>query len=58
MPFNGGFFSNIFTLLQSPAASIDTFEKFSKVIQIRMLWRKSREEEIKEGQNGKEMSSN
>lgn len=34
MPFNGGFFSNIFTLLQSPAASIDTFEKFSKVIQI------------------------
>lgn len=33
MPVNGGFFSNIFTLLQSPAASINTFEKFSKVIQ-------------------------
>jgi hypothetical protein len=33
MPVNGGFFSNIFTLLQSPAASINTFEKISKVIQ-------------------------
>ena len=33
MPVNGGFFSNIFTLLQSPAASINTFEKFSKVVQ-------------------------
>ena len=32
MPVNGGFFSNIFTLLQSPAASITTFEKFSKVL--------------------------
>lgn len=33
MPVNEGFFSNIFTLLQSPAASISTFEKISKVIQ-------------------------
>ena len=33
MPINGGFFSNIFTLLQSPAASINTFEKFSKMVQ-------------------------
>ena len=33
MPVNEGFFSNIFTLLQSPAASINTFEKISKVIQ-------------------------
>lgn len=33
MPFNGGFFSNIFQLLQSPAASINTFEAVSKVIQ-------------------------
>jgi hypothetical protein len=32
MPLNGGFFSNIFTLLQSPSASITTFEKFSKVL--------------------------
>jgi hypothetical protein len=32
MPVNGQFFSNIFTLLQSPAASITTFEKFSKVL--------------------------
>ena len=34
MPANGGFFSNIFQLLQSPAASINTFEKFSKVVQL------------------------
>lgn len=33
MPFNTGFFSNIFQLLQSPAASIDSFEKVGKVIQ-------------------------
>lgn len=33
MPLNGGFFSNIITILQSPAAAIDTFEKFSKVLQ-------------------------
>lgn len=33
MPVNGGFFSNIFKLLQSPAASIDTFEKVSKIVQ-------------------------
>ena len=33
MPVNGGFFSNIFTLLQSPAASINNFEKFGKVLQ-------------------------
>ena len=34
MPINGQFFDNIFTLLQSPAASINTFEKFSKILQI------------------------
>lgn len=34
MPANGAFFSNIFQILQSPAASIDTFERFSKVLQI------------------------
>lgn len=33
MPVNGAFFSNIFTLMQSPAASINTFEKLSKVLQ-------------------------
>ena len=33
MPVNSGFFSNIFTLLQSPAASINTFERFSKMVQ-------------------------
>lgn len=33
MPLNTGFFSNIFTLLQSPAASINTFEKLGKIIQ-------------------------
>lgn len=33
MPANTQFFSNIFQLLQSPAASIDTFEKFSHILQ-------------------------
>lgn len=34
MPFNGAFFSNIFQLLNSPIASINTFERFSKVLQL------------------------
>lgn len=34
MPLNGQFFDNIFTLMQSPAASIKTFEKFSKVLNV------------------------
>ena len=33
MPVNGDFFSNIFQILQSPAASINTFQRFSKMIQ-------------------------
>ena len=33
MPLNTGFFSNIFQIMQSPAASINTFEKISKMIQ-------------------------
>lgn len=33
MPLNGAFFDNIFQILRSPAASIDTFEKVSKILQ-------------------------
>jgi hypothetical protein len=33
MPVNTAFFSNIFQIMQSPAASINTFEKISKMIQ-------------------------
>jgi hypothetical protein len=33
MPLNTAFFSNIFQIMQSPSASINTFEKIGKVIQ-------------------------
>jgi hypothetical protein len=34
MPLNTGFFDNLFTILQSPAASINTFERLAKIIQV------------------------
>lgn len=34
MPGNLGFFSNLLQILQKPAATIDTFEKFQRVIRI------------------------
>lgn len=34
MPINSEFFNNIFTLLQQPAASLDTFERFAKFFQV------------------------
>ena len=34
MPLNLGFFSNIIQIMQKPAAAIDTFEKFRKVVNI------------------------
>lgn len=32
MPLNDQFFSNIFQMMQSPMAAIDTFEKFSRIL--------------------------